>query len=224
MLLGNKFIFTLVLTTFLFTLSACGPTSKTINENYEILTTTSGLELDKSQEPVVLYKRPGAPTLAAYNRFIIDPIQVNYTDPDMKELDSEQIDEMQRYFHKAVVKELTEAGYEVGTRSEAGTMRISFIVSGLQAWAGGGAVNIAAMAAGTVTGVPIIFAISVGEVTVEGVFRDSLTNRIDVVVVDRTAGSRVFNAKPWSTWADVEGAFDNWAEGIREAVDKAHGR
>ncbi len=220
----RKLLFTLALTSCLFTLSACGPTSRTVDENYGILTTTAGLELDKSQKPTQVYKRPGAPTLAAYNRFIIDPIQVNYTDPDMKELEPEQIGEMQRYFHGAMIKELTEAGYEVGTRSEAGTMRIAFTVSGLKAWAGGGAANIAAMAAGAATGLPMVFAISVGEVTVEGVFRESLTNRVDAVVVDRAGGSRVFNAKPWSTWADVEGTFDKWAEGIREAIDQAHGR
>ncbi len=142
----------------------------------------------------------------------------------MKELDPEQIDEMQRYFHGALVKVLTEAGYTVGTRSEANTLRISMTVSGLQAWKGGGAANVAAMAGGAVVGLPMVFAISVGEVTVEGVFREALTNRIDAVVVDRSGGSRVFKAKPWSTWADVEGTFDKWAEGIREAVDKAHGR
>lgn len=218
------YIIAVLLASILFSLSACGPTSRTIDENYGILTTTSGLELAKSQEPTQVYKRPGAPTLAAYNRFIIDPIQVNYTDPDMKELEPEQIDEMQRYFHGTMVKELTEAGYTVGTRSEAKTMRISFTVSGLKAWAGGGAVNVAAMAAGAATGLPVIFAISVGEVTVEGVFRESLTNRIDAVVVDRAGGSHVLNAKPWSTWADVEGTFDKWAEGIREAIDTAHGR
>ncbi len=213
-----------VLLTFIVALSACGPTSRTVNEDYSIMTDTSGLKLDKSQEPTLLYKRPGAPTLAAYKRFIIDPIKVNYTDPDMKELDPEQIEEMQRYFHGALIKELTEAGYKVGTRSEANTLRISMTVSGLQAWKGGGAANVAAMAGGAVVGLPMIFAISVGEVTVEGVFREALTNRIDAVVVDRSGASRVFKSKPWSTWADVEGTFDKWAEGIRKAVDKAHDR
>ena len=223
--LKNQYILAVILTPFLFSLSACGPTSRTVDENYDILTTTSGLELDNSQEPTQVYKRPGALTLAAYHRFIIDPIQVNYTDPDMKELDPEQIEEMRRYFHGAMVKELTEAGYKVGTRSEANTMRISFTVSGLKAWKGGGVANVAAIAGGIAVGVPVgVFAISVGEVTVEGVFRESLTNRIDAVVVDRSGGSRVFKAKPWSTWADVEGTFDKWAEGIREAIDKAHGR
>ena len=184
----------------------------------------SGLELDETEAPTLVYKRPRAPTLAAYDRFIIDPVVVIYHDPEMKELDTEQIGEMQEYFRVAMVKELREAGYEVGTRSQAGTMRISFITSGYKAPRGGGAVNVAAMAAGAVTGLPMVFAISVGEVTVEAVFREALTHRIDAVAVNRARGSRVFKAKPWSTWADVKGTFDQWATGVREAIDKAHGR
>ena len=207
----------------LATLTACAPTSKAV-KNYSIIENTSGLVLDKSQEPTLVYKRPGVPTLAAYNRFIIDPVQVNYTDPEMEELDAEQIGKMQQYFRDAMIKELSEAGYEVGTRSQAKTMRISLTISNLEAWDYGGAANVATMAAGIVVGLPMVFAISVGEVTVEGVFREALTNRIDAVVVDHSKGSRVFNAKPWSTWADVEGTFDIWAEGVREAIDKAHGR
>jgi len=205
----------LLMLTVLLSLTACGPTSKRV-EGYSMPGHLSGLKLDKSQAPTLIYKRPGAPTLAAYNRFIIDRVQI--------ELDQEQLEKMQQYFRKAVIKELREAGYKVGTRSEANTMRISFRISNLKASSAGSATNIASMAAGTVLGVPMLFSISVGEVTVEGVFREALTNRIDWVVVDRSKGSRMLNATPWSTWADVEGTFDNWAEGIRKAVDKAHGR
>ncbi len=207
----------------LVAITACAPTSKTVKD-YSIIEDTSGLVLDNSQEPTLVYKRPGVPSLAAYNRFIIDPVQVNYTDPEMEELDAKQVGKMQQYFRDAIIKELSEAGYVIGTRSEAETMRISFTISNLKVWDGGGAANVAAIAAGAVVGLPMVFAVSVGEVTVEGVFREALTNRIDAVVVDRSKGSRVFKAKPWSTWADVEGTFDNWAKGIREAIDRAHGR
>ncbi len=215
--------FSLMMLSILTTLTACAPTSKAVID-HSITGNTSGLVLDKSQAPTLVYKRPDVPSLAAYNRFIIDPVQVNYTDPEMKELDPDQVGKMQDYFRDAMIEELTEAGYEVGTRSQANTMRISLTISNLKAWDYGGAANLAAIAAGAAVGLPMVFAVSVGEVTVEGVFREALTNRIDAVVVDRSKGSRVFNAKPWSTWADVEGTFDIWAEGVREAIDKAHGR
>ena len=218
-----RVVLTMLMLAVLVVLSACGPKSKTI-QDHTITGDLTGLQLDESQAPTLIYKRPGAPSLAAYNRFIIDPIQINYNDPNLQELDPEQVGKMQQYFRDAMIKELRKGGYEVGTRSQANTMRISLTVSNLKAPKGGGAANIVAMGAGAVTGIPMPFAISVGEVTVEGVFREALSNRIDAVVVDRSAGSRTFNAKPWSTWADVEGAFDKWATGVREAVDQAHGR
>ncbi len=215
--------FAMLLPIVLLTLTGCGPTAKVVKED-AIIADISGLELDESQAPTLVYQRPGAPTLAAYNRFIIDPVQIHYNDPNMKDLAPEKLAEMQKYFQTAMIKELREAGYEVGTRSQANTMRISLTVSGLKAWSGGGAANVAAIAVPSAMGAPGVIAVSVGEVTVEGVFRESLTNRIDGVAVERTRGSRLFNDSPWSTWADVRSTFDNWAKGFRKAVDEAHGR
>jgi hypothetical protein len=182
---------------------------------------TSELELDESQAPALIYVRPGAPPLGTYDRFIIDPIRIDYRDPAMEELDPEHVAELQQRFRDAVIDELRDGGYEVCTRSEPGTMRISFTMSGLKAHDLGGAANVGAMAAATVVKLPWIFAISVGEVTIEGEFRDAATNRLDAVAVDTSAGSRVLNTSPWSTWADVEATFDVWAKGIREEIGSA---
>ncbi len=208
----------------LVVLTACGPGSKTVAEDYAIIADISGLELDESQLPTLVYKRPGAPSFAVYERFIIDPVRIDYRDPNMSELKPEDIEQLQQRFSDAVIEELRDGGYEVGTRSQAGTMRISFTISGLKAPGLGGAANIGTMAASALVRLPGVFAVSVGEVTIEGVFRDALTNRIDAVAVDRSAGSRVFNESPWSTWSDVEATFDIWAKGIREAIDVAHGK
>ncbi len=215
--------FAMLLLIVLLALTGCGPTAKMVKDD-AIIADISGLELDESQAPTLVYRRPGAPTLAAYNRFIIDPVQIHYNDPKMKELDPEKLAEMQKYFQTAMIEELREAGYEVGTRSQANTMRVSLTISGLKARSGGGAANVAAIAVSSARGVPGVISVSVGEVTVEGVFRESLTNRIDGVAVERTRGSRLFNDSPWSTWADVRSTFDNWAKGFRKAVDEAHGR
>ncbi len=188
----------------LLVLTACGPKSKTV-QDYAIIEDTSGFELDASQDLVLVNKRRGAPSLAAYNRFIIDAVQVVYNDPKMKELKPEDIGRMQQYFRDVMVKELRKGGYEDGTRAQARTLRISLTISALKASSGDDAA-------------------SVGEVTVLGVFREALTNRIDAIVVDRSQGSRVLEKKPWSTWADVQATFDKWAKGFRESVDKAHGR
>ena len=223
-----RYVYRLGLSMFMLTVmvvfTACAPKSVKVHHDYAITGDLSGLELDESKAPSLVYKRPGTPTLAAYDRFIIDPVQVKYSDPKMEKLDPEQIEKMQEYFHDAMTRELREGGYEVGTQSEAGTLRISLTMSGLKAPKGGGALNVTSMAAGAAVGVPLVPSISVGQVTVEAIFREALTNRIDAVVVDRSRGTRVLKAKPWSTWADVKGTFDKWAKGVRKAIDQAHAR
>ncbi len=202
---------------------ACSPTSRT-QTDFRTNADTSQLELQGEALPTLVFTRPGAPALASYSRFIVDTVAVNYGDRNIRELTNEEVARMQAYFRNAMIEELQDGGYVVGTRSDPGTMRISLTISGLSAAEGGGAANIAAIAGSVALGVPGVFAISVGEVTVEGVFREATTNRIDAVVVDRSQGSRVLNSSPWSTWADVEASFDKWAEGFREALDEAHGR
>lgn len=211
-----------VLFTCMAVLGGCGAVSKSVGD-YQPITSLDGLKQDQSKMPTLAYERPGAPDLSAYDRFIVGPVTVDYRDPDMKELSVEDVNRMRNYLESAIIRELTEAGYQVGTRSDSRTLRMSFAISGFSAPTGGGAANVAAGVAGAAVGVPMI-AISVGEVTVEGTFRQALTNRVDAVVIDRSAGSRVMKSKPWSTWADVESAFDQWAEGIRETVDEAHGK
>ena len=194
-------------------ISACGPKNIPV-QGYTPTVDISELEHDKSQGPHIVYARPGAPGFGDYNRFIIDPVTVIYSDPKMKELSPEQVGRMQQYLRDAMIKELREAGYEVGTKSQAETMRISFTISGLKA----------PTALPNVTAALAPFAVSVGEVTVEGIFREAVTDRIDAVAVNRARGARVLNPRPWTTWGDVESALNIWAKGIREAVDKAHGR
>ncbi|MDJ0817468.1 MAG: DUF3313 family protein, partial [Desulfobacterales bacterium] len=121
-------------------ISACGPKNIPV-QGYEPTVDLSGLEHDKSQGPHIAYMRPGAPGLGDYNRFIIDPVQVIYKDPKMKELSPEQVGRMTQYLRDAMINELRDAGYDIGTRSQAGTMRISFTISGFKAPSGGGAAN-----------------------------------------------------------------------------------
>ena len=223
MVYANRGFVTLLMTAGLIALAACSPKSASVDSSV-VTADVSGLTLDESQAPTLVYKRPGVPTLADYDRFIIDPVRVDYSASDIEEFAPEDLAQLQQYFQTALIEELREGGYEVGTSSEAGTLRISLSILGLEASSAGGAANVGAIAAGAALGVPGVIAISVGKVTVEGVFREALTNRIDAVVVDRSQGSRIFNNSPWSTWSDVEGAADKWAEGIRAALDEAHGR
>ena len=192
-------------------IAACGP-KQTIVQDHEFSVDISGLELDQSQSPHRVYVRPGAPRLGEYDRYIIDTVQIMYNDPQMKELSPEMVSRMRWYFREAVVTELRLGGYEIGTKSQAKTMRISFVLSNLKAPSEPVRVEAGLM--------PI--ALNVGEVTIEVVFRDALTNRIEAVVVSHSQRHNYWDPGPWTSWADITYAFDNWAKGFREAVDTAH--
>jgi len=189
----------------LLALAACAPAGKPADQSM-FTTDLTGLELRANALPTIVYVRPDAPPLSEFNRFIVDTAQVNYTDPGIEELTPEQVGWLQEAFHSKMVNELTRAGYEVGTRAEAGTLRISFVISGLKA-----------------PGSAVPYGIGVGEVTIEAIFRDAVSHRINVVVLRRTQGSPVFNPSLWSTFADVDMSFDLWTRGIRETIDTAHG-
>lgn len=193
-------------------LAGCAPTSSA-PRNYSEDLDINGLILDKSQKGALVYTRPGAAALSEYDEFIVDPVIVKYSDPAMKELPADQVTRIQSYFHAAVVEELTEGGYTIGSRSEPDRLRIALTIAGLKA----------PSAAGNVTNLLLPVSVSVGEVTVEARFSNSATNEVDGLVISRSKGSRVLNSTPWSNWADVEKSLNAWAADFRSAVDKAHG-
>ena len=197
----------------LFAVSACGTRGPLVGDYVPTVDVTE-LERDDSESPTIVYRRPGAPELGEFNRFIIDPVKVFYTDPEMQELSPRQVSRIQEYLLFAMVRELRTAGYEVGTRSEAETLRVSFTISGLKAPSAGAR---AAAAADPITA-------SIGEATLEAIFRDGLTNRIEAVVVSHARGFRWLNGTTFSSWVDVQEFIDDWAEGFRDSVDEAHAR
>jgi len=213
MIATNKFTHLGLIIVAVLALSACGTVNKKV-ESHTFSTDISGLVLDKSAAPTLVYRRPNAPDFSVYNSFIIDPVEINYSDPSMKKIEAEDLAKMQTYFRNAVSNELRDSGYKVTSQPGIKTMRISFVLSGIKA----------PNAAANISNVLIPVSLSVGEVTVEAIFSEAMTNRIDAVAVNRAQGSRVLNPTPWSTWSDIENSFDQWAKGVREAIDKAHGR
>ncbi|MDV5169607.1 DUF3313 family protein [Photobacterium rosenbergii] len=193
-------------------LAGCGAQPTDVKQDYQIITNADGLTKTEENNGSILLIREGAPALNEYNRFIIDPVQIIYSDPNMDDLSPKQVARMQQYLQDAVITQLRDGGYQVGTKSAPSTMRITFKISGLKA----------PSAAANITSALAPFAISVGEVTIESVFTEASSNRIDAISVMSSKGSRFMNATPWSTWADVESTFDQWAKSFRESLDKAH--
>jgi len=168
--------------------------------------------LQEDELPSLVFVRPGAPALGEWKGFIIDTVQVNYSDPNIKEMNPQDIGRLQDSFRTKVVDELTNAGYTVGTRAEPGKLRISFVIGGLKA----------PNPVPNVTTAVFPYALSVGEVTIEATFRDAATNELLGVALQRSQGARVLNPTPWSSNADVERSFSAWAKSFRESLDRAN--
>ncbi|WP_406610537.1 DUF3313 family protein [Agarivorans sp. JK6] len=181
-------------------------------QDYQAVADTDGLELDHSHAPSVVYVRPGAASLSEYDNFIIEPVVVVDGERYLNKDNAESIAKMQQYLAKSVSEELSQAGYQVGGEASNNALRITFKISGISA----------PSAAANVATVLAPFALSVGEVTIETVFRNATSERIDAVAIMQSRGSRFLNATPWSTWADLEQTFDGWAKSFRQSLDKAH--
>ena len=195
-------------------MSGCAQVSKQANPEH-LSVNLSGLTLDKSQAPATVYKRANAPTLADYRQFILDPLTIDYSDPNMEDISAEDVKLMQDYFQQVMTKALTDGGYELVTRSAPNVLRMTFSIKDMQAPT-------------PVTNVSMLLvpglSTSVGKVTIQAVFTDAESNQINTVVLESSRGSYMFNPNPLSTMSDVEMAFDNWAIGLRTALDKAHGK
>lgn len=190
-------------------LSACGSSSKKV-VNHRFTTDISGLELRKDDGPVMVYVRPGTKPFSDYDSFMIDPIILDYKDFTVRKLTTEERRKLQNYFHNSMIKELSENGFRVVTQFEVNTLRMSFVLSNIKA----------PSSAANSIGVLIPIALSVGEVTVEATFKDAAQKKIVAVAISSSEGATGFNSSPWSTWSDIESAFDQWAVGIREAISQ----
>lgn len=200
-----------MLLTMVLGTSACTSSSTTVNQKY-LHFDVAGFKLDRSQEPTLIFIRPGAPTLSQYSSFMVDAVQIDYSAAES--LPQKEALHIRQYLRNAIISELRNGGYRVVNQPQSGTLRISPVIAN---------VKVPSALANTV-GLLAPVALSVGDVTVEAAFREGTTGRIDAVVIDRSKGSHVLNASPWSTMSDVESAFDGWAKGIRESLDEAHGR
>ena len=195
-----------ILLTSLVLFSACASKDAVV-EKYQFKTDTTGLKL-QSSSPTLIFVRPNAKEISSYSQFMIAPIKVDYNDPSVRKLSGKQIKKLQEYFHNSLVKKFKEQKITITNSLKPNTMKISFIISGIKA----------PSASANIVSIVAPIALSVGEVTVEASFINTDTNSIDAVVVNKSQGSKVLNTTPWSTWADIESSFDQWAEGIANSI------
>jgi hypothetical protein len=174
-----------------------------------------GFEQQKEELPTLVYIRPGAPTLEKYTKFIMEPIAINTDNQNLKEASMEDVVEMQAYLENAMRESLESGGYQLVSEVGEETLIIGFTIIDMQMPTS--ATNVSML---VVPGLST----SVGEVTVEATFTDSITDQLNAVVLESSRGSYMFNGNPLTTSSDIKAAFDNWATGFRAALDVAHGK
>lgn len=190
-------------------LTACSTKDKPV-QSHVFHSNTYGLKL-KQESPAIVFVRPNAKPLSSYKYFMIDPIKVDYNDPTVKKLSPQKIKKLQNYFYNSITNHLKEANYKIVKKVQPNTMEISFVLSGIKAPEQTTPKLISAI-------LPI--AIKVGEVKIEASFKNTNTNQLDAIVINRSQGSKILNNSPWSTWADIENSFDRWAEGLVKHIKK----
>lgn len=204
----------LVAILFAFLFSGCAQVSQTV-EPTQLKTDILGLEQQKEFLPTLVYIRANAPTLAKYTKFILEPIAIDVDNPNIKEVSMDDLLEMQQYLERVMADSLMSGGYEIVTEASDETLIIGFTITDMKIPTA--ATNVSML---VVPGLST----SVGEVTVEASFTDSVTEQLNAVVVENSRGSYMFNGNPLTTSSDVKEAFDNWASGFRTALDKAHNK
>ena len=192
-------------------LAACADTARVAVPDHKFVNDISGMQRADDGEAETVYVQPGGAKVEAYDSFIVDPVQIHYSDPEMKDLDEQDVQEFLDYFRLALANQLEEGGYRVVGQPGPGTLRLQATVVDLKV--PNASANLAMIA-----GFPA--AISKGSVTIEVAFRDAQTNKLNAVMADSRRGGYM-NGSPWSTWSDVKASVDEWAEEIREAIDAA---
>lgn len=174
----------------------------------------SELQQDKSQLPTLVFIRPGVPDLSHYRAFIVDDVRFRYLENTPHKVSPKTIAFAQQYFRKALVDALLAGGYEVRDTPAVNTLRISLAIADLEMPLGVSPEMATALGQ----------RIEVGSVTIMAAFTEAVSLRIDAVVMEQARGRSLLTDKPWSNTADIESAFDLWAQGIRSAIDSANAR
>ena len=181
-----------------------------------------------------VYEKPGT-DFSQYNKFLIDAITIFPSkDADFKGINANDLALLQKYFHDALVKALTENnGYQVVEEPGPGVLRIRSAFTDL--------VPVNPVMNTTSTILPQARLLSgviskatgsnlfVGQVGIEAEFLDGQSNERLAAVASKQAGKKYVpftdrKFDPTSTWGQVEQGMDYWAKKLRTRVDQLHGK
>lgn len=196
-------------------LAGCGFQDRLkIGRGNELLMNTAGMDRTYLDRGGILWEYPGRATLDRYNRFLIQPVQVESRTAGDRSLTDAERDQIARHFREALIRELTDGGYEVVGLPGEDVLAIEMSVGGLVGHRDREAEQLIDIDA------------RAGGITIQGVFRDTNTASVYAITLHRMDGERLSEwwGAPEDVMAHVGEAMDGWAALLRGAVDEAHGR
>lgn len=176
-------------------------------------------------EAALVYFNPSA-NLGAYDKVLIDPVTV-WLAPDSNVAEI-PVDERQQLANSLYTKlvEALQSDYEIVSVPGPGVMRLSAAITEAEKRMVAldtistvyPAARVLSQAKSMATGTQSF----VGEASAEAKFTDAQTGELLGAGVDRRAGGKTLE-KGFSSWADVEGAYQYWAERVRYRLCKERG-
>ncbi len=173
---------------------------------------------------LMLVYRKHAGVLAAYDKFLVDPVLIYFHDEAKGVgVDPQELAELAGFLREAVVGALTEGGkYQVVEEPGPGVVRLRGAITDVVPV--DPAKNIGASVAGMATGVGLLLPrVDLGKTSIEAEFLDSETSERLVAVVAEKKGKRFGGKiKGAKTWGDVKAAFKQWSKDLRKRLDQIH--
>jgi hypothetical protein len=167
------------------------------------------------------YRYLDKPSFGNYKGFIVDPVAVHFhagakaikTKSEGK-MTEQDIMDLANYFHEAIIKAITDAGYQVAYKSGPGIARIRVAITDMEE------TNVILAA---VPQARLLTGAGVGGAAMESELVDSTTGKQIAAVVETKAGSRIpFTGL--SQWGGAKSAIDEWAKRLKERLDELSGK
>ena len=157
---------------------------------------------------------------------MFNPVIV-YMGPDAG-VDPEDLVKMDQLFLKAMSDELAKSGrYEIVTAPGPGVMLLRMAITNVRTT--GGKRNAAVTAAKTAASAAVVPGVgllvprlSVGSISIEGEFVDSVSGEVQLEFMASKTGRRYFSGlRQFKTWGDIDAAFKAWSKDFRQRLDAA---
>jgi hypothetical protein len=205
----------------------CATTEQTRSvEPSGFLKNYSQLQPGKGEQALLVYMNPEA-DFSGYESVMIDPVTIWHGEgSELSDVPDEDLQRLANHFHAALRRQLGQ-DFAVVEQPGRGTLRIRTAITEVQA---------AQVVLNTVSTLLLLSEAKklatgtqafVGRAAIEIELLDSLSQERLAAAVDERAGGRRLR-DPSHTWADVEEAFDYWADVLRARLsavrdfDKIH--